>query len=499
MKKILSLFLILFVLAAVLPANTFAAESDVEAYLGKCTQLPSSAVFQAKKGKEITLNFRNMPCSEDTNKASEILFSVTYKKDDPRTDFTATAFYINTEDNGWYKTTYNGVECYVFADNTQSSGGYANATTTGMKYPTEHFLGKKFDLEGIISVTGSRLIALEANLVRVENGKSETITTCKEEDSSLLSGGTFNIKGSMLASKFKFEELPEGNYYLNYVIYVNGYYVDKDGHRKIYTADKAILMEDFTVTEHICKFEKTHTTTSWHPHRETEICHGCGEEREIEGTETFTTKTKVIKAATCLQEGKLQELCVRCNSILGTEVIPKENHTPVTVNKTDTYTGDVVCSVCNTLLEKGTDITDHKHRPVHTGEYEDDHPHREIIRCFCGMESYGEEHFETEIINKTDVYTGDEVCVTCGEVVAGGEEIVEKEYASGDVNSDGKVNALDATQILRYANNKSSVLTGCEKGSAMFMTADVNRDGKINALDATQILRYANNKSSVLK
>ena len=69
----------------------------------------------------------------------------------------------------------------------------------------------------------------------------------------------------------------------------------------------------------------------------------------------------------------------------------------------------------------------------------------------------------------------------------------------GDVTGDGKINALDATQILRFANNKSSVLTGCKKGDALFVAADVTNDGKINALDATQILRYANNKSSVLK
>ena len=35
----------------------------------------------------------------------------------------------------------------------------------------------------------------------------------------------------------------------------------------------------------------------------------------------------------------------------------------------------------------------------------------------------------------------------------------EEEYVLGDVDGNKKVNALDATQILRFANNKSSVLT----------------------------------------
>ena len=73
-----------------------------------------------------------------------------------------------------------------------------------------------------------------------------------------------------------------------------------------------------------------------------------------------------------------------------------------------------------------------------------------------------------------------------------------EEYLLGDVNGDGKINALDATQILRYANNKSSVIAAMSDAEAKGK-ADVNKDGKINALDATQILRYANNKSSILK
>ena len=74
----------------------------------------------------------------------------------------------------------------------------------------------------------------------------------------------------------------------------------------------------------------------------------------------------------------------------------------------------------------------------------------------------------------------------------------QETYLLGDVNKDGKINALDATQILRYANNKASVIASMSEEEAKGR-ADVNKDGKINALDATQILRYANNKASVLK
>ena len=79
-------------------------------------------------------------------------------------------------------------------------------------------------------------------------------------------------------------------------------------------------------------------------------------------------------------------------------------------------------------------------------------------------------------------------------------DAVELTGLLGDVNLDGVINAVDATQILRYANNKPSVFSEAE--GAMFeylmWAADVNEDGKVNAIDATQILRFCNNKPSSL-
>ncbi|MBR6800320.1 MAG: hypothetical protein IKM61_01025 [Eubacteriaceae bacterium] len=70
----------------------------------------------------------------------------------------------------------------------------------------------------------------------------------------------------------------------------------------------------------------------------------------------------------------------------------------------------------------------------------------------------------------------------------------------GDVNLDGKVNAIDATQILRKCNNKASVFTNAKgyKLELINHNADVDTEEGINAVDATQILRYCNNKPSSL-
>lgn len=51
----------------------------------------------------------------------------------------------------------------------------------------------------------------------------------------------------------------------------------------------------------------------------------------------------------------------------------------------------------------------------------------------------------------------------------------------GDANGDGKINALDATQV-KSASIKRLTLTGVKS-----LVADVNRNGKVDALDATQV------------
>lgn len=68
----------------------------------------------------------------------------------------------------------------------------------------------------------------------------------------------------------------------------------------------------------------------------------------------------------------------------------------------------------------------------------------------------------------------------------------QKLWLYGDVTYDGKVNAVDATQILRYVVKKRSF------DEEQLLAADVNQDKKTNAVDATQIKRYVVKKSSAL-
>lgn len=58
-------------------------------------------------------------------------------------------------------------------------------------------------------------------------------------------------------------------------------------------------------------------------------------------------------------------------------------------------------------------------------------------------------------------------------------------YTLGDVNSDGKINASDATEVLMHAVKKKT-LTG-----DTFSAADVTKNNIVDAADATRILMYS--------
>ncbi len=65
----------------------------------------------------------------------------------------------------------------------------------------------------------------------------------------------------------------------------------------------------------------------------------------------------------------------------------------------------------------------------------------------------------------------------------------------GDANGDGSADAKDATQILRFANGKSSAFDQMDEATQL-AAADINGDKSVDAKDATQILRYVNGKTS---
>ncbi|WP_294466308.1 dockerin type I repeat-containing protein, partial [uncultured Ruminococcus sp.] len=59
-----------------------------------------------------------------------------------------------------------------------------------------------------------------------------------------------------------------------------------------------------------------------------------------------------------------------------------------------------------------------------------------------------------------------------------------KDYLLGDVNNDGKVSVLDATEIQKYIAGLVTL------SDSQLAAGDVNGDGNLTVTDATQIQKY---------
>ena len=151
---------------------------------------------------------------------------------------------------------------------------------------------------------------------------------------------------------------------------------------------------------------------------------------------------KVIKKATCSEEGKVEKTCETCG-YTWTESIPKIEHQYITsVQTVDTceekseYTVEK-CSMCGSIKETSKKLyysahdfqfTSHKKEPTCTETGED------IYICTkCNKteirEVAAKGHGETELVNvkeptcEEDGYTGDEKCKVCGQIAKKGKTI----------------------------------------------------------------------------
>ena len=186
------------------------------------------------------------------------------------------------------------------------------------------------------------------------------------------------------------------------------------------------------------------------------VCNGTVT-RDIPKTEHHVEAWTVFEPATCTQDGRCVGRCVDCKNYIE-EVIPALGHTPAdervdTKDATCTeegYTGDVVCSVCGEVIEKGEVISALGHK--------------------------------TEIVGAKDAtcteagYTGDEVCSVCGEVIEKGEVIA----ALGHTPADERVDAKAAT-CTEAGYTGDEVCTVCgeviEKGEAIAALGHDYKDG----------------------
>lgn len=177
-------------------------------------------------------------------------------------------------------------------------------------------------------------------------------------------------------------------------------------------------------------------------------CSGCDKEA---AAEAHTYKVVDEKAATCTAKGEKVSKCEVCEHVL-TEELPVADHSFGEAEKMDNKFHKQTCEVCGTTV---------------------------------GFEhTYGD-----WTVTKESTYTEEgekeRVCTVKGCDAKETGKVEKLKYPVGDVNGDGKVQAMDARLILQHVAN-----TGRELSEAELKRADIvgNGDG-VKATDARKVLQ----------
>ena len=207
---------------------------------------------------------------------------------------------------------------------------------------------------------------------------------------------------------------------------------------------------------------------------------------------------KVIKKATCSEEGKVEKTCETCG-YTWTESIPKIEHQYITsVQTVDTceekseYTVEK-CSMCGSIKETSKKLyysahdfqfTSHKKEPTCTETGED------IYTCTkCNKteirEVAAKGHGETELVNvkeptcEEDGYTGDEKCKVCGQIARKGKKIEKLRHQLIGYNENTYKTEADAEHeglTLKYSYDK--FIVECKRENCSYRSESVDETTK---------------------
>ena len=221
----------------------------------------------------------------------------------------------------------------------------------------------------------------------------------------------------------------------------------------------------------------------------------------IDGECSHTVKDsdiKVIKKATCSEEGEIEKTCETCG-YTWTESIPKtEHHYVTTTTKLDTceekseYTVEK-CSECGDVKSTSKKLyysahdfqfTSHKKEPTCTETGED------IYTCTkCNKteirEVAAKGHGETELVNvkeptcEEDGYTGDEKCKVCGQIAKKGKTIEKLRHQLIGYNENTYKTEADAEHeglTLKYSYDM--FIVECKRENCSYRSESVDESTK---------------------
>lgn len=226
---------------------------------------------------------------------------------------------------------------------------------------------------------------------------------------------------------------------------VRTYHCTNEGCNETYT--EVVEATGHQHTEIRNKKESTCTETGYSGDTYCKDCGSLISEGQTVPTKEHTYTVEVSRVdATCKDEGQVTYKCANCDSTK-TDTISKTNkHTPGDpLNASDAtctedgYTGDVYCSVCEKLLNKGEAITaiDHDYEVTEITPATCTEKGEKTSVCNnCGdkkkedIPAKGHVNLETRNIREATCtetgYTGDTVCADCGKVVKSGSVVSAK-------------------------------------------------------------------------
>ena len=358
-------------------------------YLAGCDKLPSVGTVTVINDTIL----RTLPCTQETEDDSVEVY-----KQPMGTELEVTALYRNSDGAYWYKTSYNGETCYVFAGDTDHFRGAENEITiSGVKAPTNTKKGSSFTIKGKIESTTLSLSKVGAYIY---TGTDITAEPYMQSLTGAISTQSYEISGSTVDNNLKFGKIALGDYtYVIKATIIN------------YSADEnELTSEEKTVRVHQNTFSVTSTLPCTHSYASEVVseplcsddgitlysCTKCaftyqeyafGEEGHITGS------WETVKEPNCVETGVEQRYCETCERTYERE-LPAAGHKyeSVVTEPTCTETGytTFTCTVCgHSYTGDEKSALGHRYETVVTPPTADTQGYT-TYTCICGHSYVGD-------------------------------------------------------------------------------------------------------------
>lgn len=314
-------------------------------YLASCEKLPSNGTVTVINDSIL----RTLPCTQETEDESVEVYNQPMGS-----KVTVTALYRNSDGAYWYKTSYNGEVCYLFAGDTDDFRSAENQITiSGVRAPINTRKGSSYNIKGKVE---SNPLSLSGVGAYIYTGTDISATPYMTSLSGNISTQSYEISGSVVDNNMKFGKIALGDYtYLIKATTIN------------YSADEnELASEEKTVRLHQSTFSVTSTLPCTHNYTSQVMseplcsddgitlytCTKCqftyqeyafGEDGHITGP------WQTVKEPGCEETGKEQRYCETCKKTY-TRDLPAKGHsyTSAVTAPTCTAAGYTIftCSAC---------------------------------------------------------------------------------------------------------------------------------------------------------